>query len=297
MKNELIFGTEPYLINAYRKEVSKGVDMPDINMLETGQFTETERDFARQAPFMASRRVLILQFEKLQANALLEKYLEKPPQKTDLFIFVKEVDKRLAVYKRFPKDGIRQFDKDGQMMGRFLLNFVKKNDCKITKQAYEELLYRLNYDMEEVTLYDVKSALEKLCTTSSEITPELVKRLIPLNEKEDVFRLIRLIDEKRTAELFHQADLMLENGEQNVIGTLSLLLRSYRILYKLSVCGCTLKEAGVHARTFVPKLTGRQADEGVSIIQDAVNGIKGGKYPLEFALRFCLSKLCQLKNE
>ena len=296
MKNELIFGTEPYLINAYRKEASKGVDMPDINMLEAGQFTETERDFARQAPFMASRRVLILQFEKLQANALLEKYLEKPSQKTDLFIFVKEVDKRLAVYKRFPKDGIRQFDKDGQMMGRFLLNFVKKNGCKITKQAYDELLYRLNYDMEEVTLYDVKSALEKLCTTSSEITPELVKRLVPLNEKEDVFRLIRLIDEKRTVELFHQADLMLENGEQNVIGTLSLLLRSYRILYKPSVCGCTLKEAGVHARTFVPRLTGRQADEGVSIIQDAVNGIKGGKYPPEFALRFCLSKRCGLKN-
>ena len=36
MKNELIFGTEPYLVNAYRKEVSKGVDMPDINMWEAG---------------------------------------------------------------------------------------------------------------------------------------------------------------------------------------------------------------------------------------------------------------------
>ena len=35
MRNELIFGTEPYLINAYRKEVMKGVDMPDINLLVT----------------------------------------------------------------------------------------------------------------------------------------------------------------------------------------------------------------------------------------------------------------------
>ncbi len=295
MRNELIFGTEPYLINAYQKEVAKGVDMPDINMLEADQFTETERDFARQAPFIASRRVLVLQFEKLQANVLLEKYLEKPPQRTDLFLFVKEVDRRLSLYKRFPKDAVRQYDKDGKMLERFILSYVKKSSCKITKQAYEELLYRMNYDMEEVNLYHVKSALEKLCTTSSEITPDLVKHLVSLNEKEDIFRLIRLIDEKRTAELFHQADLMLENGEQNVIGTLSLLLRSYRILYKLSVCGCTLKEAGVHARTFVPKLTGRQADEGIIIIQDAVNGIKGGKYPPEFALRLCLSKLCQLK--
>lgn len=295
MRNELIFGTEPYLINTYRKEVAKGVDMPDINMLEAEQFTETERDFARQAPFMASRRVVILQFDKLQANALLEKYLEKPSQRTDLFLFVKEVDRRLTLYKQFPKDAVRQFDKDEQTLERFLLSYVKKSGCKITKQAYDELLYRINYGMEEVNLYHVKSALKKLCTTSSEITPDLVERLIPLNEKEDIFRLIRLIDEKRTVELFHQVDLMLENGEQNVIGTLSLLLCSYRILYKLSVCGCTLKEAGVHAKTFVPKLTGRQADEGIFIIQDAVNGIKSGKYPPEFALRFCLSKLCLLK--
>lgn len=297
MRNELIFGTEPYLINAYRKEVIKDVDMPDINLLVTDQFTETERDFARQAPFIASRRVLVLQFEKLQANVLLEKYLENPSQGTDLFVFVKEIDRRLALYKRFSKDSVKQFDKDGQILERFILSHVKKCGCKITKQAYAELLYRINYDMEEVNLYDVKSALEKLCTTSGEITPDLVERLIPLNEKEDIFRLIQLIDENQTAELFHQADLILEKGEQNVIGTLSLLLRSYRILYKLNVCGCTLKEAGVHMRTYVPRLTGGQADEAIFIIQDSVNGIKGGKYPPEFALRFCLSKLCRLKTK
>ena len=212
MRNELIFGTEPYLINAYRKEVMKGVDMPDINLLVTDQFTETERDFARQAPFIASRRVLVLQFEKLQANVLLEKYLENPSQGTDLFVFVKEIDRRLALYKRFSKDSVKQFDKDGKTLERFILSHVGKNGCKITKQAYTELLYRINYDMEEVNLYDVKTALEKLCTTSGEITPDLVKRLIPLNEKEDIFRLIQLIDENQTAELFHPADLILEKG-------------------------------------------------------------------------------------
>ncbi len=296
MRNELIFGTEPYLINSYRKKVTKDVGMPDINLLVADQFTEAERDFAKQAPFMASRRVLVLQFEKLQANALLEKYLENPSKGTDLFLFVKEIDRRLTLYKRFDKDSVRQFNKEGQVLERFILSHVRKNACKITKQAYEELLYRINYDMEDVSLYHVKSALEKLCATSGEITPDLVKRLVPLNEKEDIFRLIQLIDERRTAELFHQADLLLENGEQNVIGTLSLLLRSYRILYKLGACGCTLKEAGVHARTYIPKLTAGQADEGIAVIQDAVNGIKSGVYPPEFALRFCLSKLCQIKN-
>lgn len=296
MRNELIFGTEPYLISSYRKKVTKDVGMPDINLLVADQFTEAERDFAKLAPFMASRRILVLQFEKLQANALLEKYLENPSKGTDLFLFVKEIDRRLTLYKRFDKDSVRQFNKEGQVLERFILSYVSKNACKITKQAYEELLYRINYDMEDVNLYHVKSALEKLCATSGEITPDLVIRLVPLNEKEDIFRLIQLIDERQTVELFHQADLLLENGEQNVIGTLSLLLRSYRILYKLGVCGCTLKEAGVHARTYIPKLTAGQADEGIAVIQDAVNGIKGGVYPPEFALRFCLSKLCQIKN-
>lgn len=87
---------------------------------------------------------------------------------------------------------------------------------------------------------------------------------------------------------------MVKNGTQNVIGTLSLLLRSYRILYKVSIGGCTLQEAGVHARTFIPKLTGKQANECMCIIQDAVNGIKTGKYLPEFALRYTLSKLCSI---
>ena len=86
----------------------------------------------------------------------------------------------------------------------------------------------------------------------------------------------------------------MQGGEQNVIGTLSLLLRSYRILYKVGVCGCTLREAGVYYRTYVPKLTGIQAEKGIEIIQEVVNGIKGGKYTQNFALRFCLSKLCQI---
>ena len=104
MKNELIFGTEPYLIKAYRDSLVKGISMPDMNILESEQFTVAERDFARQAPFIDTRRVLILQFDKLSPNELLEKYLKEPSARTDVFIFVKEIDKRTAIYKKFPKE-------------------------------------------------------------------------------------------------------------------------------------------------------------------------------------------------
>ena len=180
------------------------------------------------------------------------------------------------------------------MLKRWILGYIKKHGCRITEQAYTELTARINYEMEDINLYYVQSALKKLCSTSEEITPDLVKRMIPLNEKEDVFRLIEMIDRKNTTELFHQADIMLQNGEQNVVGTLSLLLRSYRILYKVSVCGCSLKDAGVYYKTYIPSLSGKQAQRSMDTIQEIINGIKNGKYMPEFALRFCLSKLCQI---
>lgn len=297
MKNELIFGNEPYRIHMYKMEAVKGIAMPEFNYMEAAQFTQAERDFAKQMPFMGNRRVLIVNMEKLTSNELLEQYLTEPASKTDLYIFVGEVDKRLSLYKKFPKDGIKQLDKDMEMLQRWILGYIKRQNCKITRQAYDEFLKRINYELEEVNLYHVKSALKRLCTTQDEITPDLVQRLVQFNEKEEVFRLISLIDEGKTEELFHQADLIVQNGSQNVIGTLSLLLRSYRLLYKINVCGCTLKEAGVYNRTYIPRMSLEQADEGIDIIQKTVNGIKNGRYTQEFALRLCLSKLCNLKQQ
>lgn len=297
MKNELVFGNEPYLLHAYRAEAVKGVTMPEFNVMEAGQFTQAERDFAKQMPFMGKRRVLIVTLEKLAANELLEKYLKEPAPGTDLYIFAGEVDKRLSLYKKFPKESIKQLDKDMGVLQKWILGYIKRQNCKITKDAYEEFLMRINYEMDDVNLYHVKSALSRLCTTQDEITAGLVKRLVQANEREDIFRLICLIDKGEVTELFHQADLIIQNGGQNVIGTLSLLLRSYRILYKINVCGCSLQEVGVHQRTYIPKMTLEQADAGIGIIQRAVNGIKTGRYAQDFAFRLCLSQLCRLKQK
>ncbi|MCH5248337.1 MAG: hypothetical protein J1E98_00320 [Lachnospiraceae bacterium] len=297
MKNELVFGNEPYLLNAYRAEIVKGIAMPEFNVMEAEQFTQIERDFAKQMPFMGSRRVLIVSLEKLVANELLEKYLKDPAPKTDLYIFAEEIDKRISLYKKFPKEGIKQFDKDIGILQKWILGYIKRQNCKITKDAYDEFLMRINYEMEDVNLYHVKSALSRLCTTQDEITADLVRRLVQSNEKEDIFQLICLIDKGKVTELFHQADLIIQNGSQNVIGTLSLLLRSYRILYKVNVCGCSLQDVGVHQRTYIPKMTLEQADAGIDIIQKAVNGIKNGRYAQDFAFRLCLSQLCQLKQK
>lgn len=296
MRIELIYGTEPYLVREYRENVVKGIDMPDFNLLVSGQFTDAERDFARQAPLFADRKVLILELEKLSANDMLEKYLKDPSEGTELYIFAKDVDRRLGVYKKIPKGGVKQFDKNPGMLHRWVTDYVAAKGCRISLQAGNELMGRIHYDLEDVSLYHVKEALEKLCSTADDITPELVMRLVGANEKEDPFSLIELIDRNETEELFRQADIMLRGGGQSVIGTLSLLLRSYRILYKLSVCGCTLKDVGVYYRTYVPRLSGCQADMGIDVIQDVINGIKSGRYMPDFGLRFCFARLCQIKK-
>ncbi len=297
MKNELVFGNEPYLLHAYRTEAVKGITMPEFNLMEATQFTPTERDFAKQMPFMGNRRVLLVSLEKLAANELLEKYLKEPALKTDLYIFAGEVDKRTSLYKKFSKESVKQLDKDMNMLKKWILGYIKRQNCRITQEAYEEFLRRINYEMEDVNLYHVKSALNRLCTTQDEITLELVQRLVQSNEREDIFQMIYLIDKGRTVELFHQADLIIQNGSQNMIGTLSLLLRSYRILYKINVCGCSLQEVGVSQKTYIPKMSLEQADAGIEIIQKAVYGIKNGRYSQDFAFRLCLSQLCQLKQQ
>lgn len=120
MKIELIYGTEPYLVREYREDVVKGIAMPDFNVLVSGQFTDAERDFARQAPLFSDRKVLVLELEKLSADDMLEKYLKDPSERTELYIFAKDVDRRLGIYKKFPKgrdQTVRQGARNAPQMG------------------------------------------------------------------------------------------------------------------------------------------------------------------------------------
>jgi DNA polymerase III delta subunit len=44
----LVFGEEPFQIDKYRKEIRKKVKVPELDLLETSEFTENEKQFLSQ---------------------------------------------------------------------------------------------------------------------------------------------------------------------------------------------------------------------------------------------------------
>lgn len=296
MSKLLVYGNEPYLIHGCKKKALEGLAMPEFNLRISQGFGEEEKQFAWQKPFCSKRRVLIIEMDKLTANVMLEAYLKKPVGHTELYLCVNEVDRRLSLYKCFKKDEIRILNKVAlDVLERWIVNYLKNRNCKITKHAYQLLMQRINYKLDEVSMYHVRAVLMRLCATDNEIGIELVERIVPVNEKEDIFRLVRLIAEHKNQELFYQVSLILQNKKQNCINTLALLLQSYRLVYKANVCNCTLKDMGINYVAYLPQLSGQQAGNCIDIIQDYINGMKSGIYGQEIALKLCLAKLCEIK--
>lgn len=116
-------------------------------------------------------------------------------------------------------------------------------------------------------------------------------------EQENIFLLIQLIMQGKYSDVFRQAELILQNQPNNVIGVLSLLLRSYRLAYKMEVCHCSLSALGVNGRTFVPRMSADRCSEAMDVLDDMVNLIKRGTYRPDIALKVALAKLCCLQNE
>ena len=59
MRKFLIYGTEPYLIDKYRKEIRDSVETPEFNYLETDEVTKEVLGFLQQLPLLGKEKVLI----------------------------------------------------------------------------------------------------------------------------------------------------------------------------------------------------------------------------------------------
>lgn len=124
-----------------------------------------------------------------------------------------------------------------------------------------------------------------------------VKKTVVNNESENVFSLIQLIMNQQYDEIYHQVALILQGQSNNAINVLSLLLRNYRLAYKIRTCNCSLKEIGVYGNSYVPRLSAKTCSKSMDIIDDAIRKIKRGYYQQEIALKVVLTKLCALSRE
>lgn len=297
MPKWLVYGTEPFLIDKYKKELIRDIEVPEFNYLEANEFTEQVSSFLCQIPILGNEKVLIYHAETLKECSDLVEFLSKRGKKAKVYIFAKTVDKRTKLYKQFTKDEVKIFDKVRMdVLQKTILQHIKHAGCEITEDAYQQYLRQINYYAEETNLYDVLYSLERLCCSKS-ITLDDVKKLVVNNESENVFSLIQLIMNQQYNEIYHQADLIMQGQSNNAINVLSLLLRNYRLAYKMRICNCSLKDIGVYGNSYVPQLSAEVCSKSMDIIDDAIRKIKTGYYQQEIALKVVLAKLCALSRK
>lgn len=297
MPKYLVYGDEPFLIDKFRKKLSSKVKIPEMNLLDTDVFEEEEQRFLSQYPMFGDKKILIYRAKSLKECTEILEYLSTKGNSTDVYFFPQSVDKRSKAYKMFKKEEIVLHNKLAQdVLDRTIQQFIKKVGCEINTDAYRLLLELLNYYSEETNLYDVQHALDRICGSKT-ITKDIVESTVMDHGTENIFHLIHLIMRKQYKEMYRQADLILRGQSNNVIGVLSLLLRSYRLSYKMQSCNCSLKALNVSYNTFVPKLTATEANQAMNIIDQAIMKIKSGYYSAEIAFKITLAKLCCLKKE
>lgn len=289
---KLYYGDEPYRL-VQQRELLKQIDNPEMNLYVTDAFDQEAFGFAYQVPFLADKRVIIVELETCSESGLLTEYLQDPAPDTELHVFVKQMDLKSALAKTFPGNDICEINKySPQGLADSIFSYVKDFKRTITKEACVELIERIQYRDEDKSFFDVKNALNKLCAASdSFIEKKLVEKMIPRSEKENVFGLMQMILNQQTERLYREAELILGSRESNAIQVLNLLLRNYRIAMKASMLGKGAeKEIGVHPKAVI-HMDRALSMRSMDCIQEIILGMKTGRYKEKEGLILCLSKL------
>jgi len=292
---QVLYGDEPYGIEKRKKNVLKGLTVPQMNYeVRQGSFDLDTQTACRTCPFLDEKRVVLLDIEGLKAldTPEFKEYLKAPSKSTDLLIIARSVDQRLKIFKTLKDKGCLvpcMKLKDEKDIKNVLFSEIKQRDGRITEVALAEFLKRINYQSEGVNLLTAIGFIETLCSIDKDITVDNVKRYVPSNEEANEFILSRLILDGDADKLYQQISLI-PNDED--IKVLSLILKDYRIAYKLKHFNEKQLGGGFlgSAKEFM-KLSENTLLEGMEIITSGIFDIKVGNLPKEYALKTVCSKL------
>lgn len=288
----VLYGNEPYIIDSKLSGLDKKLNDPELNFYRYDAWGADVVSFLNTFPVFDDMRIAICRVDTLKSlDKTFTDYLSAPSETAALYIVVKDVDKRTALFKQLQKQNLlvccdKLTDKD--MLMKFLLSKIKEKGGRITEDAYHLLLERERYeDLEEISLYNVLSDIDKLISYNPEITVDTVSLLINENVVSAPFGLAQLIQEGNTVELRKQAEAM--KGDE--IKVLSALLREYRIAWKSKFFSPSQIGAKYISLKNLPK---NELSEGMRVITDTISGIKNSSMPQNFAMMFVFEKLIAL---
>lgn len=277
----LIGGDEPYLIDAKRKSLIGTMQMPELNFMNSEILDSSVVNHLTTYPVVDERRVALLTVQKL--DEINNSFFEDCCSMQDglLIVVFHTYDGRSSFYKEMNKKGLLHLctkHKAFPSLSNFIVKRAQAAGIVFQKGAVEELLRRVDYlENDEVNIYTLLGYLESLKALSNTITCENVMAVVPEYVREQVFNIVDMIQKKNLDGLNQQAQLL----KNDAIGTLSALLREYRIAYK--ACYFSLKDIGV-SNTRLKGIPKEYLVQGIELITSQIAAIKTGTLPPEMIM-------------
>lgn len=252
----ILYGEEAYLRNQYRDNLKKallgGGDPMNLHHFEgKGIDVQEVIDLAQTMPFLAERRVIILENSGLFARGgeELAAYLKVLPETTSLVFVEPKVDERSRLYKAATTKGraIEFKTLDEEMLKRWILGLLKKENKRITERDMNLFLDKTGPDMT-----NIKGELEKLlcyCMDRDVITAQDIETICTRQVINQIFDMVNAIADKRqkTAMDLYYDLLMLKERPMRI---LPLITRQFNLLLQVK----ELRNKGFNADTIGGKV-------------------------------------------
>ena len=245
---------------------------------------------------MEERRAVILEIDSLGAldTPSFWGYCDSPSEYTDLLIVARNVDKRTNIYKTLEKKGLMNPCmklKSESDLKKVIAYELKKRSAQIKLDAVDLFIKKMNYfDNEDINLLNVVGYLDACTCVSSIITVDIVERVCPSFEEANVFALTSLIREHNAQELYKQVTII---TGKDAIRVLSLLLKDFRVAYKLKYFG---SEEISTKRTMFASYPKELLCNCMNIIVSIISGIKNGYYSEDQSLLTACAKIMSAIN-
>lgn len=235
----VLYGEEAYLRNQYRDRLKEallgGGDPMNLHCFEGKDVRAGDViDLAETLPFLAERRVIVLENSGLFAHGGedLAAYLSAPAE-TVSFVFVESaVDKRSRLYKAATARGraIEFATQDEAVLKRWILGFLKKENKNITERDLNLFLDKTGSDME-----NIRGELEKLlcyCMDADVITAQDIEEICTKQVSSQIFDMINAVAERRqeTAMALYYDLLTLKEPPMRI---LYLITRQFNLLLQV----------------------------------------------------------------
>lgn len=262
----MVHGSEYYLSRQFFDRLTSTLADPDSLDSMTLDFQEVGMsvvlDEANTFSFFSDTRVIIVEkadFITSQSGTKLDKHDEEAlldyiasPNTATILVFVCQedgLDKRRKIVKALQKQAVwvDVMPMDQAAVEQFVANQLQYHQVDMNRQAFRELLERVNYQL--TLAMGEMTKLQTFQQSGQALTREIIQQLVPRTLESDVFKLSNAVVNKQIDQAIQiYQDLILMKHEP--IALHALLVSQFRIFIQVRI----MMEQGVNQPTIATHL-------------------------------------------